>query len=460
MLVGQTVLGQFSPGELSKYHEMLEGRNNCTQCHILGERELSDGCVDCHTPLKEQIKAGKGYHADKPDRCGKCHSDHNGREFELVYWPKDMADFDHDETGYTLTGKHTKLKCADCHTRDSIKGESILRWAEAWKEHAVLDRTFLGLDQTCLGCHADIHAEEVSDDCESCHNTTDWKKAGKNFDHDRARFLLTGAHEKVACEKCHPEQERGTTNVWQLTGMAFDQCGRCHDDVHKGSYGSSCQSCHDTRHWKRNLKPFDHSKTKYPLMGRHTGLDCKKCHTPELTGKLPAFGACVDCHRDSHQGEFAQSSGGIDCGRCHSVFGFLPSRYTLAMHQSTKFPLDGSHLAIPCILCHTKPDPAGDGASRIFHFTDQTCIACHNDQHRGQFAASYNNRCADCHTTLSFQAVSFDHQTTKFPLDGKHENVTCDKCHGTEQDSKGFFTRYAPLPHTCADCHSLTGEIR
>lgn len=83
-----TLFAQFSPGPLSKYHTHLEGNTNCTQCHELRKKELSTGCVDCHSPLKEKIEAKIGYHADKPDKCGECHSDHNGKNFELVYWPK------------------------------------------------------------------------------------------------------------------------------------------------------------------------------------------------------------------------------------------------------------------------------------------------------------------------------------------------------------------------------------
>jgi len=459
-LMVSVLLAQFSPGDLSRYHAQFEGRTNCTQCHILGERELSDGCLECHTPLHERIQAGRGYHADKPDKCGRCHSDHNGRKFELVYWPGDMEDFDHAETGYTLSGKHADLPCAQCHTRSLITGEAIRQWAEAWNGFDVLDRTFLGLEQACLSCHTDIHNDEVADDCEQCHNTVDWQKASTTFDHDRARFLITGAHKQVDCEKCHPQRNTPTTAVWQLTGMAFDRCGRCHEDVHRGSYGSNCEACHSTSYWKRDLKPFDHARTDYPLLGRHSGLNCSQCHTPELSGRLPEFDNCQRCHADTHDGQFTNREGPLDCAACHSVYGFLPARYSLVSHQDTRFPLTGSHLAVPCLLCHPRSDEADPASTRLFHLQDQRCQACHIDIHRGQLESRYANDCTACHNTVAFTRVSFDHDQTAFPLDGRHKTVACDKCHGIEQDQDGLFHRYVPIPHTCQDCHTLTGEIR
>ena len=63
--------GQFSPGELSKYHEDLEGTLNCIKCHELRKKELSDGCIICHSPLKNRIDAGTGFHKDNmPEQEG------------------------------------------------------------------------------------------------------------------------------------------------------------------------------------------------------------------------------------------------------------------------------------------------------------------------------------------------------------------------------------------------------
>ncbi len=451
---------QFSPGELSKYHTHLEGNNNCLECHEQNKKQISDGCIECHSPLKERIVAGLGYHKDKREACEDCHSDHNGRKFELVYWPKDISRFDHSFTGYPLTGKHTSVNCSQCHKRAFILGESIKKWAAENPQFSVLDRTFLGLDQKCKSCHEDVHREEVSSDCATCHNTSDWKLAIAEFDHNRARFLLDGAHQQVDCGKCHRIQTDRVPMVWQLTGMAFDRCGRCHEDFHRGSYGETCGTCHVSTDWKKDLKPFDHTATKYPLAGKHDGLACIKCHRTDLAGGLPQFDSCLRCHVDEHYDQFAERSDGGDCAACHTVRGFKPTTFTLALHQLSRFKLDGVHLAVPCIFCHKDYEPQTGVTTTRFVWPENKCQNCHDDIHRNQFQARFQNNCDLCHTSADFGKLDFDHQKTAFPLDGKHKGVACGRCHEKEADSDGFFVRYSPIAHTCADCHTLTNEIR
>ena len=57
----------------------------------------------------------------------------------------------------------------------------------------------------------------------------------------RARFALTGAHQRVACEKCHAE------NVFR--GLRFDECSRCHKAPHRRTLGRTCTTCHTTERW-------------------------------------------------------------------------------------------------------------------------------------------------------------------------------------------------------------------
>ena len=526
--------GQFSPGELSKYHEDLEGTLNCTKCHELRKKELSDGCILCHSPLKNRINAGTGFHRDKKTDCGDCHPEHNGRTFELVYWPKDISRFDHDETGYTLTGKHRALKCNQCHTGKLIKAPDIIAWATENSKFSVLDRTFLGLERKCTACHADVHRGEVTDDCSACHNTDDWHQAAKQFDHDSARFRLIGAHRNVPCEKCHKphttrkpavpqltglvfdrctgcheDVHRGEVtgdcaachdnNDWkrarqtfdhgksrypltgshstvvcekchqphsewkpvvpQLTGLAYENCSPCHTDIHKGSYGITCERCHTTNDWKNDLKPFDHSQTSYPLRGKHTEVKCRACHTEDLK-HLPSTPSCVTCHEDKHFGQFAGRADGGACESCHTVNGFVPATFSISEHQTVRFKLEGSHLAVPCVSCHKPYEPQPGVSATRFIWETVTCRMCHEDIHRGQFRDKYRNDCSICHNTILFTQLRFDHQSTDFPLDGKHENVRCEFCHKEENDNTVKFVRYYPVAHRCVDCHTLTEEFR
>jgi len=450
----------FSPGKLSKYHKDLEGTTNCVQCHEVGNKEISDGCVLCHTPLKNRLDEGKGYHKDKTTGCGDCHSDHNGRAFELVYWPKNIRDFNHDETGSPLTGKHRELECGQCHTKKHIVGNDIIQWAEEYKRYPVLDRTFLGLSEDCTSCHEIIHEKDISTNCTKCHNTFDWKKASEEFDHEQARFILTGAHKEVACEKCHQTIPGRVPEVWQLTGMAYENCTSCHQDHHKGSYGNTCETCHTTTDWKKDLIPFDHSQTKYPLEGKHFDVKCVQCHKQTLEESLPKFTSCLDCHEDQHYSQFILRKDDGDCEACHTVNGFIPTSYSTSKHQTSRFPLEGGHLAIPCINCHKQFEPIPGVITTQFTWKQLECGNCHTDIHRNQFQEHYQNQCERCHTVYSFTEVAFDHSKTEFPLDGRHQEVACDKCHDQIQDREGTFIRYNPTAQRCIDCHTLTGDFR
>ncbi len=454
------LFAQFSPGQLSKYHAHLEGNSNCSQCHESREKELSTGCVDCHSPLKEKIEAKIGFHADKPDKCGECHSDHNGKNFELVYWPKDINKFNHDETGYILTGKHQKLKCNKCHTSEKIKEPSIINWANEHSQFPILDRTFLGLEETCQSCHKNIHRDQVSNDCASCHNTSDWNLAISEFDHNRAKFLLTGAHKQVDCIKCHPAQTDHPEQVWQLTGMAYENCNSCHDDYHKGTFGQSCETCHTTVDWKKDLKTFDHAQTKYPLKGKHITVQCNECHQKKYAGFLPKYDRCNRCHEDKHYQQFAQRNEGGDCTPCHNVNGFIPAMFTPSMHQLARLQLDGAHLAVPCNKCHEPFQPKKGITTTQFTWENYSCNVCHKDVHRNQFVNNYQNECKTCHTTDLFANIIFDHQKCSFPLDGRHQYVKCNDCHKSELDTIGSFIRYIPTTRQCSDCHTFTEEIR
>lgn len=535
----ELVYAQFSPGRLSKYHSKMEGTLNCTECHELGEKEISSGCTDCHSPLNSRIISGLGYHKDLTMSCGECHSEHNGEEFELIYWPdNNIRNFDHEKTGYFLTGKHKILDCEKCHSKEYIKSKDIIAWASENTDFPVLERTFLGLPTLCIGCHNDIHDGEVSLACETCHNAADWKEAitefdhskagfiltgthittacskchkldtsrqpqvmqlngiafdtctrchtavhGKEvsdnctachdafdwkkprdlFDHNKAKFILTGAHLKSRCVECHKPEPFGESDVLQLTGFPFDGCFRCHKDIHLGTFGSTCEACHSTGDWKKGLFAFDHNKTKYPLIGKHNPLECSTCHLPEIVGKMPLYDKCVRCHEDKHYGQFNLASDDGDCKKCHSPNGFKLPVFSIADHQASRFTIDGAHLAIPCNLCHTLYEPSTGIFTVQFIWTEfldlksVPCASCHDDVHRKQFVTHFNNGCEVCHSSLNFKNALFNHGKADYKLDGKHSSISCEKCHFAEEDNIGKFTIYRPISHKCEDCHKLDG---
>jgi len=417
-------------------------------------------CVECHAEIGTRVATHKGLHATynipqgSSKECARCHSEHNGEDFPLIKW--DPKTFDHKLTGYVLEGKHAGVACARCHSADHIAPAE--RAAIKMKN---LSRSFLGVPQACVACHEDPHKGRLGANCIQCHNFSDWKTVNvAQFDHSRTRYPLTGLHGQVKCEKCHTAAANGQP---RYTGIPFAKCSDCHADPHHGSFPQGCESCHGTESWKRISlaavgKNFDHSKTKYPLQGKHATVDCALCHAGGDFKKPVAFAKCMDCHQpDPHNGQFAKRPGGAECAACHSVDGFKPSTFTAKDHSTSAYPLEGKHFAAECAKCHIPK-----GKDTLFKVKFARCTDCHKDEHDGQFAgAPYLNACERCHTLQGYKPSTFTlarHQETHFVLAGGHVAVPCGDCHN---DQALAHTEGAPRPvvfyHwknlSCTTCH-------
>jgi hypothetical protein len=420
--------GQISPGPLSKAHQSLSGTTQCSSCHQFGTSTPVFRCLDCHKEIARLLSEHRGYHARLtmknpagPD-CVHCHLEHNGAEFPLIHWETPIKQFDHKLTGYPLEGKHAAVACEKCHmpSHISLDIRSLLKRQDP-------SRSYLGLATNCVSCHEDYHKGQLGTDCQSCHNVNDWK-AAKQFDHSKTRYPLTGLHIQVACEKCHrPDTPGGPA---RFKDMKFGACIDCHTDPHRGSFKQRCEECHSTATWKKlsTQFQFDHSRTKYPLLGEHAKVACVACHTGGDFKKALGFTNCLDCHKDIHNGQFASGPQKGECAECHTVGGWKPSLFTVKEHGNSKYPLEGKHAKVQCAKCHI---PAGK--ETIYKVPFANCSDCHKDVHDGQFAgAPYRNRCESCHNVVDFHRSLFTiakHHDTKFPLTGGHLAVPCADCH-------------------------------
>ena len=112
---------------------------------------------------------------------------------------------------------------------------------------------------------------------------------------------------------------------------------------------------------------FDHARTHFPLEGRHANVACAACHTGGDFAKYrdADLSRCTTCHRDYHEGQFADRKDAGACDACHTVQGFTPSRYEPAQHAATRFPLRGAHEAIPCGRCHENIEINGKQSPRF-----------------------------------------------------------------------------------------------
>jgi hypothetical protein len=452
---------QISPGELAEPHKSLEGVTKCLSCHALGSGPSAEKCLECHKEIMVQLDKKHGFHyrtvSVEKRACFECHGEHAGRDFELVHWQDGMERFDHSQTGFMLEGKHASVKCRDCH-------KAALITSDRRKELKDVDlaRTFLGLGDKCLSCHEDEHRGQLSPDCLKCHGLEAWKPVAR-FDHAKARFRLTGKHRDVACAKCHsmlqgaPVGKTKRTAYVKYVGIEFKQCVSCHKDVHNGKFGSDCERCHKTTGWREFIAgSFDHSKTRFPLKGRHASVACEKCHRDNAKTKKLVFDRCEACHEDVHRGQFTRRADKGACEGCHSEDGFTPARFTVLDHEKTRYPLTGAHLAQPCVSCH-KEEKASGGVYHRYTFKETNCEACHQDVHMAQFKKSKPVKdCETCHRTPAWNELVFNHdKDTTYPLEGAHRRVSCEGCHKTVFKGTVEYVRYRRLDHACKACHAI-----
>lgn len=417
-------------------------------------------CEQCHTDKFISAAEVKKVLKDHPhktflgldQRCATCHSDrHKGTVssecqtcHSTIGW-KPAPTFDHARAKFVLAGKHKTLECARCHSEMNPKGptDPILFSAKHFAD--------------CTPCHTSPHGTKFADKtCKSCHSAEGWKAVAA-FNHSDTRFPLAGKHSSVACEKCHTEMAVKKGKTVDFRTKDFADCKPCHVSPHSATFPQQqCKSCHTATSWAaRGSVPFDHNVTRYKLVGKHSSLQCEKCHKsaqqkPSYAQRfLLAHGRCTDCHTDYHKGQFARKYAN-DCSLCHNEQVYTPSLFTIAKHAETRFPLKGAHGAVPCNDCHKKPAQK----ESVFRFDNVRCEACHADRHNGMFNKFMADlSCARCHSMQDWKSVAFDHVSTKFVLVGKHLTVRCADCHKEQIVGGVKRLQYQGMPVECQSCH-------
>lgn len=280
------------------------------------------------------------------------------------------------------------------------------------------------------GFHGRLDAAKECKECHTEHKGRDAKVAEfdhARFDHSKTDYLLKGAHlnEKVKCTDCHKAGKKYRD--------APSYCNECHkkDDKHKGGLGTDCAKCHLEKDWKTTA--FDHSKTKFKLLGKHIEVKCAKCHIDNKFKDTPMD--CVSCHKKdddkAHKGKFGQK-----CESCHTAKDW---KVILFDHDhKTKFPLLGKHNEVKCDKCHI---------DKKFKDTPKACSACHKKDDEKAHKSKFGVKCETCHVEKDWKEIKFDHsRQTKYPLLGRHEKVKCADCH------KGDLYK-DKLQMACVTCH-------
>ena len=365
---------------------------------LVGKHAAID-CAKCHTG----VQALQGF-MSTPTDCVSCHQKddpHGGRfgqSCDACHTPDGWkpANFNHDLASFKLTGLHIGVQCEKCHVNGVLNGAPT----------------------DCFSCHQkdDKHGGRFGTDCANCHTTDGWDKV--SVDHSKFVFPLVGKHLSVACESCH------VNGVFKGTPT---DCYPCHkqNDPHNGQLGADCGSCHLPNAWKP--ANFDHNRAAFKLTGQHVNVACTQCHVNNVFKGTPQD--CYSCHKqkDAHNGQF-----GTSCGTCHNTNAWKPAAFD---HNLAAFKLTGAHVNVACASCHV---------NGVFKGTPQDCYSCHKqkDAHNGQFGTN----CGSCHSTSTWSGVTFNHNTTGFPLTGAHVNLNCARCH-----QGGNFSG---LSTACSSCHS------
>jgi len=438
-----SIFAKISPGDLSKSHTQLEGSENCTKCHTIGSAVSSAKCLYCHKEIKESIENKRGFHASSKvgsNECSACHNEHHGLNFKLVKINK--IHFDHNKMGFKLKGVHTRRDCRACHKSEFISDPFFKKKSS----------TYMGLSTACLNCHTDYHQGKLSSQCAFCHNFESFKNAKTvGFNHNNSKFPLLGKHTTVSCLKCHKTEIVNNKVSQRFNGIKFLNCTPCHKDVHGNKFGNNCKQCHieDSFHSITNIISFNHDKTFYQLKGKHKIVACKLCHKTEFMTVPLKHDKCSSCHIDYHKGEFLKDGVSPDCNDCHSNNSFAETNYTIKRHNSLKFKLEGAHAATACKICHQK--------QKEWTFTKMPakCIECHKNIHKCFISDKYteNDHCTICHNINSWKCVNFDHDKTKFKLEGAHARESCAICHFKKNSSGERIQKFEGISAECSSCH-------
>lgn len=413
----------------------------CQKCHeSTGIRGKFRGvafaaCADCHREPKQGHALGRN--------CSECHGSDNWRDVS-----KGAALELHARTRLPLLGQHAEIPCEKCHK------------PAAGVPLGAQQPEFNPLDPTCAACHKDPHERRFGQECKKCHGFMDFRlMAGAVWSHDSTRFALQGLHKKVACASCHPAAPSYAKKYQSRDG---NTCLDCHKDPHGGPFksvskGDRCETCHSVH----GFSPADygveqHGAAKFPLEGSHRVSGCAACHPGgKEPGSVPKIRdvatTCAGCHKDVHGGQFMRDGALRACDQCHDNQLFVPApRFD---HDKTRFALTGGHKKPACTACHRRPTA---DAPVQFAAEPLTCESCHRDRHGGQFIVSEPVRtCQDCHTPAeTLKIKQFDHARTRLPLDGRHAQVACSKCHPDRprpDDKPTAFYRTGQL--ACQQCH-------
>jgi len=309
----------------------------CAKCHpsakvgaeaaVVRWRGPSKECKFCHANPHEQHSAvgatnampgpltvASAVHGVFDTPCESCHTTSSWKSLDAT---GGAVKFDHDATGFPLTGQHVHAPCASCHT-----GTQPIK-------------------RDCASCHDDFHRGRLLSSCDHCHTPSGWRVTQPLAIHRRTRFPLTGMHVLADCTQCHLR-----ASEQKFTDAPID-CYGCHQQdyrrpgifpVHVGTAGSpplprDCSLCHRPLAWvpanglvastasplQAPAAPRNHDLRFAISYGSHRTATCVDCHASPA---IPRAVRCIGCHvhdpvlvMQQHRQPIATD--GASCLSCH-----------------------------------------------------------------------------------------------------------------------------------------------
>ena len=160
---------------------------------------------------------------------------------------------------------------------------------------------------------------------------------------------------------------------------------------------------------------------------------------------------CVNCHKNEHKGliedKFYPEE---NCTICHNVTKWKTVTFD---HNRTAYKLEEAHAKVACSACHYRKNENGI-ETQLFKSTSKECSTCHKDTHANQFAIAGKTDCSKCHGMDDWHKSRFNHNSSRFKLDGEHVKVNCVECHKPVSDKNGKYIDFKFENIECSSCHS------
>jgi hypothetical protein len=294
---------------------------------------------------------------------------------------------------------------------------------------------------------------------------------GRDFDHLRTGFALTGNHANARCESCH------VGGVFKGTPR---DCAACHTAGGRLARGNlvrpadhiptaqACETCHNTRVFAgarvnhagvaRGSCATCHNGTQAPGKSAnhlHTTASCDTCHATTAWRPATGFdhagvaaGSCAGCHNG------AQATGKGAGHTPYTAVGAVAPPPRASGHKAGFKSWTGARLhtgvsvTAQCATCHAATKP-----NTTVHAGQTLCENCHKST--GSWAAakvdhaSFNaaTNCSSCHNGSGATGKPAAH----VPVGA----TNCFGCHNvTGWKPSRFNHTQVPVTAQCASCHT------